>query len=645
MNTAHSGRNIKISLILFLLVFSALILRAETLEVPLAHTGDFGQPSCNTTGCHVGNPVNATGGSLTITGVPAEYTPGITYPLTVTINRPLPARRWGFELSSRVASGGAQAGTLVVTNGNFTQVRSQSGIQYISHTQNGTYPGDAGPKSWTFNWVAPSTAVGAIRFSCAGNAANNNGLNTGDFIYTTTATTNPQASNFITSLFYPRLVTTDGTAPGPDNSEYTGIAVANLDSVDATIRMTAFDRNGAQLSGSNITNPATRTLSKGTQLPIVDSQVFGPGLPAGNPVGWFKLESTVSKIVGFFLMFNGSLTFLDGADVSSKTMTAFVFPEVQDLGFTHFTQIHIANPNSQSATINFDLVMSNGMTRASVQRTVSANGAVAEFFSTLFPGQPTVNSDCIHVVSSQPVVPFEFFGKTGEWVQGLNGQDTSSVATTLYSPQYVVGGPDWRSTLSVVNLDSTAGLVTFEFIGDDGTPIAAPKQVNIAGRGKIHISDQTFFLNAGSTLRQGYVKITSNGPRLAGSVVFGDQARNVFSSALPLISQLNTSMVFSQLATNSTYFTGLAIMNPGAAQNVTIEIYDANGAVIVSKVENIGAGQRKSQLLTQYFPELVSQNHSSGYIKVTSSSGVATFALFGTQNLSVLSAVPPQIVP
>ena len=641
MNTIHSSRKAKIFLSFLSLPCFVGLLWAFSSGPPLAHTGDFGQPSCNTSGCHQGNPLNATGGSLTITGVPAEYSPGATYPITVTIDR-TNMRQWGFELSARVATGGAQAGNLVVTNGNLTQVNSEAGIQYITHTFNGSYPDDAGPKSWTFNWVAPATAVGAIRFSCAGNAANRNGQFTGDFIYTTSATTNPQASNFITSLFYPRLVTTDGTAPGPDNSEYTGIAVANLDSVDATIRMTAFDKNGAQLSGSNITNPATRTLTKGTQLPIVDTQVFGPGLPAGNPVGWFKLESTVSKIVGFFLMFNGSLTFLDGADVSSKTVTPFVFSEIQDPGFT---QIHIANPNSQSATLNFDLVMSNGTTRASVARTVSANGAVAEFFSTLFPGQPAVNSDSIHVVSSQPVVPFEFFGKTGEYVQGLNGQATSSGATTLYSPQYVVGGSDWRSTLSVLNLDSTAGVVTFEFIGDDGTPIAAPKQVNISGRGKIHISDQTFFLNAGGTLRQGYVKITSSGPRLAGSVVFGDQARNVFSSALPLISQLNTSMVFSQLATNSTYFTGLAILNPGAAVDVTVEVYDANGALIVSRVETIPAGRRKSQLLTEYFPTLVGQNHSSGYFKVISSSGVATFALFGTQNLSVLSAVPPQIVP
>jgi len=54
---------------------------------------------------------------------------------------------------------------------------------------------------------------------------------------------------------------------------------------------------------------------------------------------------------------------------------------------------------------------------------------------------------------------------------------------------------------------------------------------------------------------------------------------------------------------------------------------------------------RKSQLLTQYFPQLVGQNISSGYIKVTSDRNVASFALFGTANLSVLAAVPPQAIP
>jgi hypothetical protein len=69
-------------------------------------------------------------------------------------------------------------------------VRSAASLDYITQTTAGTYAGQAGPKSWTFNWTAPLVGVGAVRFSCAGNAANNNLSTSGDFIYTTTFTSN-----------------------------------------------------------------------------------------------------------------------------------------------------------------------------------------------------------------------------------------------------------------------------------------------------------------------------------------------------------------------------------------------------------------------------------------------------------------------
>jgi hypothetical protein len=49
--------------------------------------------------------------------------------------------------------------------------------------------------------------------------------------------------------------------------------------------------------------------------------------------------------------------------------------------------------------------------------------------------------------------------------------------------------------------------------------------------------------------------------------------------------------------------------------------------------------------LTELFPSLAGANRSSGYIRITVDKPVAGFALFGTHDLSVLSAVPPQVVP
>src|SRR3954467_887579 len=73
-------------------------------------TGGFGEQSCHL--CHLDNPVNAAGGTVTLARVPPIFTPGATYPITVTISRE-GLRRGGFEIAARFASGakkGRQAG-------------------------------------------------------------------------------------------------------------------------------------------------------------------------------------------------------------------------------------------------------------------------------------------------------------------------------------------------------------------------------------------------------------------------------------------------------------------------------------------------------------------------------------------------------
>jgi len=452
------------------------------------------------------------------------------------------------------------------------------------------------------------------------------------------------------TLFYPRLVTTDRTGSGPDNSEYTGIAIANLDAADATLTFTAFDTTGARIAGPSVANPSSMTLKQGAQLPIVDFEVFGAGLAERKPTGWIKVESTVKKIVGFFLTFNGTLSFLDGADVSSTTLSSFILPEIEDVGFT---QIHAANPDASSATLTIDLLKADGTSRSPpVTRTVSSNGALAASFAELFPGVAAASSDYLRVTSTRGVVPFQYLGKTGVYAEGLNGQDTAAGAATLYCPQYVVGGGVYRTTVSVVNLDSTSGTVSFRFIRDDGAQIGATRSVAIAARGKIYLTDPSFFVDAGNTLTQGYLEISSSGPRLTGSVVFSDPDRARFSTALPLVARLQTAVIFSQVASNATYFTGIALLNPGTADaTVRIEVFDRNGILVRSGTQTIKAANRVARLLTQYFTDLAGVDISSGYIKAGADRGVAGFALFGTNNLTdptqslALSAVPPQLVP
>ena len=444
---------------------------------------------------------------------------------------------------------------------------------------------------------------------------------------------------FVRTLFFPRLDT--------DPNQSTGIAIVNLDSTVATLQFTAFERTGSEVGGSNISNPAIRTLNSGSQIPIIASQIFGEGLTSSRPIGWLKVESTLRKIAGFFLMFDPALNFLDGADVSSGTLTSFVFPEVETSS-EGFTQIHIANANANSIQTSLELVRTDGSVRARAERAIQANGSVADMLTDLFPGVTPSASDYIRATASQGVSAFEFLGRAGRFVEGLNGQDTASGATILYSPQYVVGGPTWMSTLSVVNLDQNGGTVTFRFIGDDGAVIGT-QQRPILPRGKLFISEQSFF-SSSAPQKQGYIEITSSGPRLSGSVVFGDQSRSTFSSSLPLVANLHREMIFGQVASaeqsSPAWFMGLALLNTGSANaNATVQVFDEYGLLVKSGNFLVPARRRLSQLLTQYFPDLAGRDILKGYLRVTTDQPLASFAIFGTTSLSVLSAVPPQLVP
>jgi hypothetical protein len=115
---------------------------------------------------------------------------------------------------------------------------------------------------------------------------------------------------------------------------------------------------------------------------------------------------------------------------------------------------------------------------------------------------------------------------------------------------------------------------------------------------------------------------------------------------LPLIQTLDQNLVFSHVASDATYFTGIALLNPNSvAANARIDILERQGSVIASGSVPIAAGGRVSQLITEFFPALAGRQLTGGYIRIASDQPLAGFALFGTHRLSALSAIPAQHVP
>lgn len=147
---------------------------------PGGKTGSPGDNGNTCTQCHGGTATPQEG--WISSNIPAEgYEPGQTYTITATGTHE-GVVKFGFEVTSEDMAA-AKTGTLIVTNS--TENQLANGNTSITHKNTGTTP-SGNSKTWSFDWTAPSAGTGDVTFYGAFNAANGNGNNTGDVIYTST---------------------------------------------------------------------------------------------------------------------------------------------------------------------------------------------------------------------------------------------------------------------------------------------------------------------------------------------------------------------------------------------------------------------------------------------------------------------------
>ncbi len=167
-------------------------------------TGSPGETNC--TNCHNSYTANTGGGSITISSsnMPNwQYVPGQVYHISVTVSRAANSL-FGVGFEALKAVGNLPAGTFTITNAASTCIKNAtiSGVSRpnIVHQLNGGL--GTGSKVFNFDWTAPSTNVGSIIFYAAGNACNNNGNESGDYVYTSSQTITPADITGITTVEY-----------------------------------------------------------------------------------------------------------------------------------------------------------------------------------------------------------------------------------------------------------------------------------------------------------------------------------------------------------------------------------------------------------------------------------------------------------
>ncbi|MGH9905695.1 MAG: choice-of-anchor V domain-containing protein, partial [Pyrinomonadaceae bacterium] len=242
---------------------------------PAGYTGAPNEEPEACAECHV--PPEAGTGQISIIA-PQTYIPGQTYEITVThTNADMTRLRWGFQLTALDPSD-EKAGNLHSTDP-LTQILNDAGPggarQYVEHTSVGTFAGQQGGASWTFDWTAPPTDVGPITFYAAGNHANNDGNTSGDHIYRTFVASAPFAStpDFVISATPSSRATTPG-----GNVQYT-VTVTPLAGFTGTVTLGA----GGEPTGSTTNfNPATVTLTDATSKSTTLTITTGAGTPLGD---------------------------------------------------------------------------------------------------------------------------------------------------------------------------------------------------------------------------------------------------------------------------------------------------------------------------------------------------------------------------
>lgn len=182
-----------------LIIFSGIIICIISLAAIVSsngkegYTGSPGEGTC--TSCHNTYFANSGGGAIVISSnIPITgYELNTTYQISVSISQ-VGKSLFGFDFEALYGTTTLDnAGTFTITNANETQLKTKV-VNSIARN-NVVNIKDAGisadTKTFTFDWTSPATNVGDITFYASGNAANGNGNQSGDYIYTTSNIISP----------------------------------------------------------------------------------------------------------------------------------------------------------------------------------------------------------------------------------------------------------------------------------------------------------------------------------------------------------------------------------------------------------------------------------------------------------------------
>jgi hypothetical protein len=391
---------------------------------------------------------------------------------------------------------------------------------------------------------------------------------------------------------------------------------------------------------------ADRTLGAGEQFAALASELWD--FSQHQEESWISVRSDADGLVVFTQIGDYALTRLDGVSAFRRVSPhLFLLPLFAGPGALHgcdvVSRIHVINPTAENCAV-----------RLTVQA-AGHSGTPIEVSRELGPGQMAV-WNAAEVSGGSLLGGFaEVEIERGEGVIAFLETRISEVSTlfmlpgvapaevgVLYSPQWAYLENDLFSLLALANpRDDLTTTLEATTVQEDGSPAGEAVLISL-GPGackhwqvsELFPSDRDFVGSFVGSLR---IRVLE-GPTPVGAVLFAGEDLS-YAAAAPLQTELSPSALFGHVASiPGEYFTGLALLNPGdETGDVRISVFSHSG-------ERIGGGDRRldpGARISQVLPELTDVGRQlGGAIRLESTGPLAAQLLFGTDSLSLLSAVP-----
>src|SRR5712692_6523082 len=177
------------------------------------------------------------------------------------------------------------------------------------------------------------------------------------------------------SMYLPALEAVDGTQ--------LGLALVNSGSTEAQVTVTVRTYDGVPIAGIAIVNPYTLKVPPSGKLEIRLADLFGSGI--SDQHGWLEVSPSTSEVKAFSFVFDSSLSFVEGVEVTSVTSNQLVFPKISQHSGTTF---HVVNTSPQPVEGTISLYNNSGDIAAVLPLSLAGLSGVSRSVTDLIQASP-----------------------------------------------------------------------------------------------------------------------------------------------------------------------------------------------------------------------------------------------------------------